>query len=336
MMAITDACLIAATRRQVLAGLAAGGVLAPLGAIAQAWAPHRNVEFIVPAAAGSTMDLLARLIAEIWQKRSIVTAPVAVIAKGGGGGALAWSYVSRRTGDGHYLSISGPTLLANDIRKVGDVSYRDVTPIAKLFTEYTCFVVNAASPLKTAGDLVNALKSSRPPSVAVAPGLGSSSHIALLKLARAAGIDSNQLTIIPFKGANESVTAVVGNHIDVTSGTIAVVLPMIEAGKLRPIAVTAPQRLTGTLAAVPTWREAGLEVVEGNWRGVVGPKDLGQSEVTYWGEKLGRTVETPEWAEALRRNDWNADFGVGSEARRFLDAQYVEMAATLAGVERNR
>jgi putative tricarboxylic transport membrane protein len=332
---MTDGCLFAATRREVVAGLAAAG-LTPRAAIAQAWAPHRNVEFIVPAAAGSTMDLLARLIAEIWQKRAIVTTPVAVIAKGGGGGALAWSYVSRKTRDGHYLAISGPTLLANDIRKVGDVSYRDVTPIAKLFTEYTCFVVNAASPLKTAGDLVNALKSSRPPSVAVAPGLGSSSHIALLKLARAAAIDSNQLTIIPFKGANESVTAVVGNHIDVTSGTIAVVLPMIESGNLRPIAVTAPQRLTGTLAAVPIWREAGLDVVEGNWRGVVGPKDLGQSEVTYWGEKLARAVETAEWAEALRRNDWNADFGVGSEARRFLDAQYIDMAATLAGVERNK
>src|SRR5882672_3885603 len=179
------------------------------------WSPQKNVELIVPTAAGSTMDALARSIQDLWQKNHLVNASITVQAKPGSGGAIAWTYVSRKTGDGHYIAISGPTLLANDILGVGELSYKDVTPIAQLFTEYTAFAVHAAGPIKTGGDLVNALMTSSPASVGIAPGFGGSNHVALLKLARAAHIEPNGLTIVPFKGANESVTALLGRHIDV-------------------------------------------------------------------------------------------------------------------------
>ena len=172
-----------------------------------------------------------------------------VQAKPGGGGAVAWTYLSRKTGDGHYIAISGPTLLANDVLGVGDLKYKDVTPIAQLFTEYEGFAVNADSPIKTGADLVKALKSSSPPSVGVAPGFGGSSHVAILKLARVAGIDPNKLTIVPFKGANESVLSVLGGHTDVAIGTMSVLAPQLASGKLRAIAVAAPKRLSGSASS---------------------------------------------------------------------------------------
>jgi putative tricarboxylic transport membrane protein len=296
------------------------------------WTPRKSVEFIVPTAAGSTMDLLARIISEIWSRNNLLNATVTVQAKGGGGGAIAWTYVSRKTGDGHYLAISGPTLLSNEILNIGDLSYKDVTPIAQLFTEYTCFVANADGPIKSGGDLVKALKSATPPSVGVAPGLGGSSHVALLKLARAAQIDTAKMTIVPFKAANESITAVLGNHINVTSATMSVVAPMLEADKLRPIAIAAPQRLEGKYANIPTWRELGLDAVEGNWRGVVGPKNLGEPEVAFWSSRLAEVVKTEEWNASLKRNYWNAEFLTGAECRRFLDTQYDELRVTLANL----
>jgi len=85
-----------------------------------AWSPQKNVEFIVPTAAGSTMDALARIIQDIWQKNRLVNTSMTVMVRPGSGGAIAWTYVSRKTGDGHYLAISGPTLLANDIMGIGD------------------------------------------------------------------------------------------------------------------------------------------------------------------------------------------------------------------------
>ena len=195
------------------------GFLAPLSGplrawAAEQWAPQHNVEFIVPTAAGSTMDLLARVIQKVWQEQKAVTVPVTVEAKSGAGGAVAWTYLSRKAGDGHYIAISGPTLLANEILHVGDLSYRDVTPIAQLFTEYTVFAVRADGPLKTGADLVQAMRTSKTLSIGVAPGFGGSNHVAFLKLAGAAKIDPNALTMVPFRGANDSVTALLGGHID--------------------------------------------------------------------------------------------------------------------------
>lgn len=318
-------------RSAVVAVLLSG--LAPVShahAQAGAWSPQKPVEFIVPTAAGSSMDVLARLIQDLWQRNQLVTGTMTVQAKPGGGGALAWSYVSQRAGDGHYIAISGPTLLANDVLKIGSLKYQDVTPIAQLFTEYGAFAVNAKSPIKTGKDLALALTSANPPSIAIAPGMGSSSHVAILRLARAAKIDPNQMTIVPFKGANESATAVLGGHVDVVIATMSVLAPHLESGALRAIAIAAPKRLEGQYSSIPTWREQGFDVVEGNWRGVVGAKNLSPQQVEFWSSRLAAIVKKDEWVASLERNNWDADFKIGADARQFLDTQYQELQSTLS------
>src|SRR5581483_68324 len=179
-------------------------------------------------------------------------------------------------------------------------------------------------------NLVAALQQPTPPSVGVAPGYGGSSHVALIKLARTAHIDPNSLTIVPFKGANESVNALLGGHIDVAIATMSVVAPFIEAGKLRAIGIAAPKRLPGSEASIPTWTEQGFKVVEGNWRGIVGPKDLNAAEVAYWGGKIATVVKSKAWAESLKRYDWDADYADSNGSRQFLDVRYDELRSTLA------
>jgi putative tricarboxylic transport membrane protein len=294
------------------------------------WSPQNNVEFIVPTAAGSTMDVLARTIEDIWHNNNLVNTSITVQDKPGSGGAIAWAYVSRKTGNGHYIAISGPTLLANDILQIGNLSYKDVTPIAQLFTEYTAFAVRADGPIKTGADLVAALRTPSPPSVGIAPGFGGSSHVAVLKLARAAGIEPRSLTVVPFKGANESVTALLGRHIDVSVATMSVIAPFLETGELRAIAIAAPKRLSGPQSVIPTWKELGFDVVEGNWRGIVGPKNLGEAEVAFWSSRLSQLVKTDAWIASLKRNFWDADFTTSADSKRFLDTQYEELRSTLA------
>ena len=305
-------------------------LVAPYQAGAQPtpWAPTQNVEIIVPTAAGSTMDLLARVIQNILQKDHLVDASMTVQAKPGAGGAVAWTYVSRKTGDGNYIAISGPTLLSNDFMHVGDLRYTDVTPIAQLFTEYEVFAVKADGTIKTGGDLVTALKAAVPPAVGVAPGIGGSSHVALLKLAKATGIDAKHLTIVPFKGANELVNALLGGNIDVAIGTMSVLAPFVTSAKLRAIALAAPKRLED--AQIPTWTEQGFDVVEGNWRGIVGPKDMTPAQVAFWQDKLAAMVKDEVWRTTLQRNNWNADFADSVGSKRFLDQRYQELAATFA------
>jgi putative tricarboxylic transport membrane protein len=294
------------------------------------WVPQKNIELIVPTAPGSSMDLLARLIQDILKRDPSLKPPITVQARSGGGGAVAWTYVSRKVGDGHYLAISGPTLLSNEFLGVGDLSYKDVTPIAQLFTEYVAFAVSADGPIKTGVDLVDALRRPTPPSVGIAPGFGGSNHVAFVKLARAAQIDPNRLTTVPFKAANEAINALLGGHIDVAMSTMSVVAPFLEAGKLRAIAIAAPKRINGAQSVIPTWKEQGFDVVEGNWRGIVGPKNLDQSEVAYWNSKLAAVVKSTEWVDSLERYYWDADYADSAASRKFLDARYEELRATLA------
>lgn len=305
-------------------------LVAPYQAGAQTapWAPTQNVELIVPTAAGSTMDLLARVIQNILQKDHLVDASMTVHAKPGAGGAVAWTYVSRKTGDGNYIAISGPTLLSNDIMHVGNLRYTEVTPLAQLFTEYEVFAVKADGPIKTGGNLVTALKAAAPPAVGVAPGIGGSSHVALLKLAKAASIDAQHLTVVPFKGANELVNALLGGNIDVAIGTMSVLAPFVTSGKLRAIALAAPKRLEDS--KIPTWAEQGFDVVEGNWRGIVGPKDMTPAQIAFWQDKLAAMVKDEAWGTNLQRNNWNADFADSAGSKRFLDQRYQELVSTLA------
>ena len=297
-----------------------------------AWEPQRNIEFVVPTEAGSTMDVLARAIQKIWQQTHAVNVPMTVEARSGAGGAVAWTYVSRKSGDGHYIAISGPTLLSNSLLGVGDLNYKDVTPIAQLFTEYTVFAVRADGPIKTGADLVNAMRTSSTLSIGVAPGFGGSNHVAVLKLARAANIDPSKLAIAPYRGANESVQALLGGHIDVAPATISAIAPFLDSGKLRAVAVAAPHRLAGTQAAIPTWKEQGFDVVEGNWRGIVGPQNLKPAELAYWNTRVGDLVKTDDWAQVLKQYHWDADYADAAGSKRFLDTRYQELQSTFANL----
>lgn len=309
-------------------------VMGPFRASAtEQWTPQRNVEFIVPTAAGSTMDVLARAIQNYWQEQKAMRVPVVVEARSGAGGSAAWTYLSRKEGDGHYIAISGPTLLANEVLRVGDLSYRDVTPIAQLLTEYTVFAVRTDDPIKTGADLVNAMRTSKTLSIGVAPGFGGSNHVAFLKLASAAKIDPNDLTMVPYRGANDSVTALLGGHIDVADATISAIEPFLNTGKLRAVAIAAPKRLEGRHRDIPTWKEQGFDVVEGNWRGIIGPKNLPPAELAFWDARLGQLTKSAEWAGVLKRYHWDADYANSADSKRFLDKQFEELKATLANLK---
>jgi putative tricarboxylic transport membrane protein len=297
------------------------------------WEPQRNVEFIVPTEAGSTMDLLAREIQNIWQRTQAVNVPITVEARSGAGGSVAWTYVSRKTGDGHYIAISGPTLLSNSLLGTGELSYKDITPIAQLFTEYTVFAVHADGPIKTGRDLVDAMRTSSTLSFGVAPGFGGSSHVAVVKLANAANIDPRKLVIAPYRGANESIQALLGGHIDVAPATISAIEPFLDSDKLRAVAVAAPHRLAGTPSNIPTWKEQGFNVVEGNWRGIVGPQDLRAAELAYWNTRVAGLVKTDDWAKVLTKYHWDADYADAEGSKHFLDARYGELQVTFAKLQ---
>src|ERR1700712_1542253 len=152
------------------------------------WKPEKNVEIIVPAAPGAAFDTTGRTIQRLLQEQKMLTGSSSVINKAGGGGTIAMSYLNQHAGDAHYLFVMTASVLTNNILGVSKDTYTDVSPLAMLFSEYLAYGVRTDSPIKSARDLVEALrKDPTRYSIAVATSRGGALHIATGMALKAAG-----------------------------------------------------------------------------------------------------------------------------------------------------
>jgi putative tricarboxylic transport membrane protein len=126
-------------------------------------------------------------------------------------------------------------------------------------------------------------------------------------LIRAAGGDPRKARIPTFQGG-ELMTAGIGGHVDAIVTVASNILPHVESGKLNMLGVAAPKRLTGALAAVPTFREQGMDIVVSNWAGVAGPKGLTAQQIAFWDKVLATTVTTATWKAFVDQNQWEAEY----------------------------
>ena len=294
------------------------------------WSPQRNVEIVVGSAPGGSNDKTARQVERILIEKRIVSTPLTVVNKPGGGSTIAFNYVNQHAGDAHYLMVGTTALLFNHIVGNSKLSYQDFTPIASLFNDYVVFAVNAESPIKSGKDLIARLKKD-PKSVAIgfATALGSHNHIAAGLLAKAVGANPRDLKAVAYKGAAEAVTSLLGGHIDLVTTAAGNAAPHVATGRLRVVGVAGPKRFGGALADVPTWKEQGVDLVFGGWRAIVGPKGLSAAQVAYWENVLTRATKVPEWREDLERNFWSDDFVTSVQFRKDLEKDYAEMKAVL-------
>lgn len=310
----------------------------PAGAIAQGWKPSRHVEIVVPSGAGGGSDTIARLVQRILQEHRLVDVTSSIVNKPGAGGAIAWTGLNQHAGDGHHLAVSTANLLTNHITGRSPLNYTDLTAIAQLFSESVGVAVRSESPIKGGADLLQRLKADPAAlSAAVGTSLGNSGHIVLALAAKAAGTDAKRLKAVVFPAAAQGMTALLGGHVDLVASPASNLVPHLLEGKVRILAVSAPQRLGGALAEAPTWRELGAEVVIDNLRGVVGPRGLSAPQIAYWEAVLKKMTETGDWKQQLERNAWVDSFTGAEGSGKALKLQYEQMRLGLAelGLARN-
>ena len=317
--------------------LAAGAIALALGVFAAGgsvhaadWRPEKPVEIVSGVAAGGALDIMARAMQKIWQDRHAFSVPSTVVNRPGAGSSVAWTYLNQHAGDAHYLSVTSATLLTNSITGSNPLNHNDVTPLAQMLSEYVVFAVRADSPLKTGRDLVERLKKD-PASLSfgLATTLGNPSHIAIAQIARPAGVDVRKLKVVVFTASPQAMTAVLGGHLDVMVANASGPLPQIEGGQMRALAVASPRRLGAVYAAVPTWKEQGVNVVAAFWRGVIGPKGLTPAQIAFWDAELARLAASDEWKRYLEAHQLESDYRASREAKQFLEAEYVEYKAIL-------
>jgi putative tricarboxylic transport membrane protein len=313
---------------KILFTLALCGAVA--AAHAQGWSPSKNVEIIVGSAPGGSNDKTARAVERALVENKLVKTSISVINKPGGGGSIAFTFVSQRAGDPHTLLVGTTALLTNHITGRSKLSHKDFTPIASLFQDYVVFVVNAKSSIKDGKDLVERLKKD-PQSIAIgfATALGSHNHIAAGLLMKSIGGNVRDLKAVAYKGSSVAITNLLGGHIDLVTTAAGNAAGHVAAGRLRVVGAAAPRRFGGALADVPTWKEQGVNLVYGGFRSIVGPKGLSADQVAFWEEALRKASKTPKWQADLKKNYWSDDFTTGADFGKELDESYAAMKSVL-------
>ena len=306
---------------------------AALGAVpsfAADWRPDKRIEFVVPNAAGGGNDRIGRLVQHIAQEKRFVEPVMTITNKPGAGQVIGINYLNQHAGDGHYVGIISATFLGDIISGRSQIGLADIAPIAQLFTEYVAFAVKADSTLKTGKDLVARLKTdSGSLSTAISGVIGNHNYIALALLARAAGCDLKKLKVVTFNGGAEGITAALGGHVDMVIAPAATILPHVQSGGLRMLALAAPRRMPGAYANVPSTKELGVNTTIDNWRVVIGARGITQPQTAYWENVLARVVDTADWKAMLEKDSLTGEFLRSAETRAQLQAEYNELASIM-------
>lgn len=316
------------SRRMVAGvGMCIAAVMMP--AAAQEWKPAKNVDIVVASGAGGSSDRTARVVQRLLQANSAFPS-ISVTNRGGGGGTVAWTFLTQHPADPHYIATFSPTMLTNHILGIGKLSYRDFTPLSILLREYVLVTVNAESPITSGQVLLERLRKD-PTSVSFAfsASPGNHNHVIIGMIMKAAGVDPKKAKVVIQKSGGVGATAMLGGHIDVLVGAPANALPHILGGKARGIGIGAPQRQAGALAGIPTLKEQGIDAVFFSWRGFIGPKDLTPAQVAFWDQAFAKAIQAEEWKQDLEKNAWAEDFMGSAETRKHLDREHEVMTRML-------
>jgi putative tricarboxylic transport membrane protein len=194
-----------------------------------------------------------------------------------------------------------------------------------LYGEFIGFAVKADGPFRSGRDIIERMKAA-PDSVAFAFGTsaGNANHIGIALAMKAAGIDASRLKVVIFKASIEATNALMGGHVDVVATPVSTYLPVLGTGKLRIVAIAAPQRVGGKFADVPTWKEQGYNAVMPSFRMFIAAKGLDARQLRYWDGVFAKVAASEEWRKELAANEWQSSYMSSAESSRYLDARYGE------------
>lgn len=324
------------SRRRAMGGMAGAALagLLPGLALAAPWKPDQNVEFVVPAGAGGALDQVGRAMKQFYDETG--DAPPGktflVTNKPGGNGKIAFDTLKQRPGDANFLSLNTHGYIASYLTGNLDVlPHREFTTIAVLQDEFLTLAVRADSPIRNVQDLLAAMR--RDPAsqrMGVATSIGNHIHVGTAKALKAGGVDIKKLVVAPFKSSSESIVALVGGHLELVASTTPNVIAMLQAGKIRLLAVSSAQRLGGAFKDVPTWRESGVDSDFSSALGIIAPKGITADQLAYWEARCKELVEHKEWKLLVERNQSRSHFMPHAEASAYYEKEYQSMRGIVA------
>lgn len=292
---------------------------------AQEWTPSSNVEFVVPSGPGGAADTYARAMGQVFEKLGLLNGHAWVASnRPSGTGIAALQVMQQKQGNPHVLTLLHTGITISNLTGELKPKPSDFTPVATFLRETMAVTVRADSPLSTGRGLVAALK--RDPSSVRIGYLGHHVLLSLVSPLKAAGVDISKLTLVPYRSTAEALTSLLGGHVDAVPGSTPNLVAMIGSGRLRALAISAPERLGGVFAAAPTWREQGVNANFSSVLGVMLPREAPPEAVRFWEQAFQSLSSNPDWLAMLERSGARPFFQNRAQTVRYFAEEREELA----------
>ena len=267
-----------------------------------------SVKMMIPANPGGGWDTTGRELGKAMTSSGAVK-NIQYDNKGGAAGTIGLAqFVNSSKGDPNALMMGGMVMVGGIIQNKSAVNLTQVTPVARLTSEYEVIVVPANGP-KTLKELIEKFKAN-PGSVSWGGGsAGGTDHILAGLIAKEVGVAPSKVNYVPFKGGGEAVSAIIGGHVTVGVSGYSEFSQHIKSGKMRALAVSSAKAIEG----IPSLKEQGINVELANWRGVFGAPGISKAQRDELIKVVDTAVKSKEWKETLKKQDWT-DFWLAGDA----------------------
>jgi tripartite-type tricarboxylate transporter receptor subunit TctC len=301
--------------RFFLCTIAALALAAP--ALAQKY-PERQVRMVVAFPTGAPY-IIALLLSE--KLRDQMGQPVVPDFRGGAGGNIAAEFVAKAPADGHTLLLTSGSIAIspNLFPNLGYDTFRDFAPVTLVATVPNVLVVHPSVPARSLRELVKLAKTHPGKLNYGSGGVGSGSQLGSELFRTLSGIE---MVHVPYKGAALALAAMLGGEVDMVTSTVPATIPLVNAGKIRALAVMAPKRVA-SLPDVPTTAEAGMpELIMITWYGMFVPAGVKPDIIQRLNGELGKAMNLPDVRAKLAQVELEVATGTPEEAAKFVRAEY--------------
>ncbi|MED3562644.1 tripartite tricarboxylate transporter substrate binding protein [Bacillus xiapuensis] len=287
--------------------------------------PTKAITVVAPSGAGGGWDLTARSFTKVISETKLVNQPLTVENKPGGGGAVFMAeYATQQAANNDMLFVNSPPIIINNLKKEGNspYGYKNTTPLAQLTKDYGAIVVKADSKYKDLKSVLEDVKKN-PSKLTFAGGSapGSMDHLISILPAYKYGVDPTKIKYVSYDGGGEAITALLGGNADVIGTDASSVKEFLKAGKIRVLAVTAADRLSGEFKDIPTAKEQGVDAEFTIWRGVFGPEKMSSEAKAYWEKTIDKLVNSTEWKTEVETQGWELEYKNSADFKKFLEEQ---------------
>ncbi|MGL4176172.1 MAG: Bug family tripartite tricarboxylate transporter substrate binding protein [Dermatophilaceae bacterium] len=290
--------------------------------------PDRPVTITVAADPGTPADTMARRVVQSISRNRLSDESFTVKNVPGAAGTVGLAEFVKQRDNAYAWFTTGLSILGGIATTGSEATMNDTTPLARLASEWNVVVTPANSSFRSVTDLVDRLRDDPKKVRMVGGSAGGVDHVLAGQLAAATNVDPQDVNYTGFPGAAQSIPQLLGGKVDIGLSAIGQYLSAIEDGKLRALAVAAPERVQ-TLANVPTLKQEGVDVQSQQWRGLAAARDLDSDTISQMVAFLTKAHSTETWRRTLVEFGWADSWLIGQELADFMTSEQERISGVL-------